>query len=204
MRNNEINKARAFIYNILSLLFVEEHVKNSPSKIVENLKLLSENSFDEMVSNTCKDIVEYVEANGLESIYADYQETFLVPFGDTVPLSASWFHEQREGGIMQLKVKDILGKTKMRRDEKDFTAQEDHYGFIFTLSAYLLEQQLNEEIKEDLQKELFKDILNPYCDELFYRLMGNPSFIYSRIGLILSAFCGFERVYLDIQKPNKQ
>ncbi len=42
MRNIEIDKARLFLYNLLSLLFVEEYTKNSVEKIVENLEILSE------------------------------------------------------------------------------------------------------------------------------------------------------------------
>ena len=99
---------------------------------------------------------------------------------------------------MQLKVKDILGKTKIRRDENSFTAQEDHFGFTFTLSAYLLEKQLNNEIKEDLQKELFVEVLNPYLDKLFYKLMSTKSDIYSNIGFILESFYGFEKGYLEL------
>jgi hypothetical protein len=88
-----------------------------------------------------------------------------------------------------------------RKDEKFFPAPEDHYGFIFTLSAYLIEQQINEEIKEDLQKELFKDVINLYCDELFYKLMSCSSAIYSQVGVILANICNFERSYLEVVKP---
>ena len=200
MRNIEIDKARLFLYNLLSLLFVEEYTKNSVEKIVENLEILSNNAFDEDVSKASKEILEYLKNNGTDKLYVDYQDLFIVPFGEYISLNASWYHEQREGGYMQLKVRDILAKTKIRKDEI-FSAPEDHYGFIFTLSAYLIEQQINEEIKEDLQKELFKDVINLYCDELFYKLIGCSSPIYSQVGLILGNICNFERAYLEVAKP---
>ena len=199
MRNIEIDKARLFLYNLLSMLFVEEYTKNSVEKIVENLEILSNNAFDEDVSKASKEILEYLKNNGTDKLYVDYQDLFIVPFGEYISLNASWYHEQREGGYMQLKVRDILAKTKIRKDEI-FSAPEDHYGFIFTLSAYLIEQQINEEIKEDLQKELFKDVINLYCDELFYKLIGCSSPIYSQVGVILANICNFERAYLDISK----
>ncbi len=173
MHKLEIDKARLFLYNILSLLFVEEYVKNNAEQIISDLEILSNNSFDEDVSVAAKEIVFYLKENGFDKLYVDYQELFIVPFGEFVSLSASWYHEQREGGLMQLKVRDILAKTKIRKDEKSFMAPEDHYGFIFTLSAYLIEQQIKNEIKEDLQKELFKTVTNLYCDELFYKLIGS-------------------------------
>ena len=200
MRNIEIDKARLFLYNLLSLLFVEEYTKNSVEKIVENLEILSNNAFDEDVSKASKEILEYLKNNGTDKLYVDYQDLFIVPFGEYISLNASWYHEQREGGYMQLKVRDILAKTKIRKDEI-FSAPEDHYGFIFTLSAYLIEQQINEEIKEDLQKELFKDVINHYCDELFYKLIGCSSPIYSQVGVILANICNFERAYLEVAKP---
>ena len=200
MRNIEIDKARLFLYNLLSMLFVEEYTKNSVEKIVENLEILSNNAFDEDVSKANKEILEYLKNNGTDKLYVDYQDLFIVPFGEYISLNASWYHEQREGGYMQLKVRDILAKTKIRKDEI-FSAPEDHYGFIFTLSAYLIEQQINEEIKEDLQKELFKDVINLYCDELFYKLIGCSSPIYSQVGVILANICNFERAYLEVAKP---
>lgn len=203
MHKLEIDKARLFLYNILSLLFVEEYVKNNEKQIINDLKILSNNSFDEDVSVAAKNILNYLEDKGFDKLYIDYQELFIVPFGTFISLSASWYHEQREGGFMQLKVKDVLAKTKIRKDEKTFTAPEDHYGFIFTLSAYLIEQQIKNEIKEDLQKELFQTVINPYCEELFYKLIASPSAIYSQVGVILANICNFERAYLDIQKLKK-
>lgn len=201
MHNVEIDKGRLFLYNILSLLFVEEYTKNNGEKIVENLEILSNNAFDEDVSKACVNILEYLKNKGTDKLYINYQDLFIVPFDEYISLNASWYHEQREGGYMQLKVRDILAKTKIRKDEKSFAAPEDHYGFIFTLSAYLIEQQINEEIKEDLQKELFKDVINLYCDELFYKLMVCSSPIYSQVGVILGNICNFERSYLEITKP---
>ena len=203
MHNVEIDKARGFLYNILSLLFVEENVKNNTPKIIECLEILSNNAFDDEVATASNDILEYLKQNGSEKLYVDYQDLFIVPFGEFIHLSASWYHEQREGGYMQIKVRDILAKTKIRKDENFFSAPEDHYGFIFTLSSYLIEQQLNNEIKEDLQKELFKEVINPYCEELFYKLISSSSLVYSKVGLILGNICNLERAYLEVSKPKK-
>lgn len=203
MHNVEIDKARGFLYNILSLLFVEENVKNNTPKIIECLEILSNNAFDDEVATASNDILEYLKQNGSEKLYVDYQDLFIVPFGEFIHLSASWYHEQREGGYMQIKVRDILAKTKIRKDENFFSAPEDHYGFIFTLSSYLIEQQINNEIKEDLQKELFKEVINPYCEELFYKLISSSSVVYSKVGLIFGNICNLERAYLEVPKPKK-
>ncbi|RBQ27958.1 TorD/DmsD family molecular chaperone [Aliarcobacter vitoriensis] len=199
MHSIEIDKARAFIYNLLSLLFVEEYTKTKQDEILKKLEILSENSFSQEVSDVSKELIDYLKVKSTNSIFNEYQDLFLIPFDEYIPLGASWYHERREGGFMQLKVKDVLAKTTIRKDEKSFTAQEDHYGFIFTLSAYLLDKQISKELKDDVQKELFVEVLTLYIDELFYKLIGSSSFIYSRVGVILKEFMGFERAYLDIK-----
>ena len=204
MHNIEIDKARLFIYNILSLLFVEEHAKNNPDLLVENLKILSENSFDNDVKDAVHNILDYLNNNSKEELYVEYQQLFLVPFGNYVSLSASWYYEEREAGMMLLKVRDIIAKTKIRKDESSFSAPEDHYGFIFTFASYLIEQQIKGELDKDLQKELFISVINPYCDQIAYKLMSSDAKIYSYVGAILGNFCNFERVYLNVEKVKQQ
>ena len=63
MHNVEIDKARGFLYNILSLLFVEENVKNNTPKIIECLEILSNNAFDDEVAMASNDILEYLKGS---------------------------------------------------------------------------------------------------------------------------------------------
>ncbi len=200
MRNQEIDKARLFIYNLLSLLFVENHVKNEQAQIKESLKLLSINSFDDDVSEAAASILQNIESGSDEELYVEYQELFLVPFSKFISLSASYYYEQREGGVMLLKVRDILARTKIRKDETSFSAPEDHFGFIFTFGTYLIEQEMKGELDAALQKELFESVINPFCDEIAYKMMSSDTKIYSYVGAILGNFCNFERAYLDIAK----
>ncbi|MEJ2373807.1 MAG: molecular chaperone TorD family protein, partial [Sulfurimonas sp.] len=158
--------------------------------------------FDTDVTTSCNDVITLLKSYEKDELYVQYQELFLVPFGDSVSLSASWHHEEREAGLMLLKVREVLAKTKIRRDEDSFTAQEDNFGFIFTLCAYLIEQQVNGEIKENLQKELFKEVVNPFIDRFSFQLATSKSDVYSHIGAILSIFFNFERVYLEVSKVN--
>lgn len=200
MHNKDIDKARLFIYNILAQLFVEEHAKNNKEGIIEGLNALAQNSFDADVTASCNKAISLLETYENNELYKQYQELFLVPFGNSVSLSASWQDEEREAGTMLLKVKDVLAKTKIRRDESAFSAPEDNFGFIFTLCAYLIEQQVEGEIKEDLQKKLFKEVLNPIIDKFSFQLVASGTEVYSLIGSVLSIFFNFERAYLEISK----
>lgn len=200
MRNQEIDRARLFIYNLLSLLFVENHVKNQLQEIKESLKLLSLNSFDDDVSQAAASILENLESGSDEDLYVEYQELFLVPFSKFISLSASYYYEQREGGMMLLKVRDLLARTKIRKDESSFSAPEDHFGFIFTFASYLIEQEIQGELDASLQRELFEAVINPFCDEIAYKMISSDTKIYSYVGAIFGNFCNFERAYLDVSK----
>ncbi len=200
MHIEEINKARGFFYNLFSLLFVEEHTKEQVSTILENLNILKENAFDEDVAKSAKAILEFLSHKELNTLYKHYQDLFLVPFGTHVSLSSSLYHEQREAGIMLVKVRDVLAKTKIRKDEKTFKAPEDHYGFIFTLSAYLIQEQYSSKSKENLHKELFLNVINPHIDSLIFNLTQSNDAIYSQVGEMLRHFMEFERSYLEVSK----
>jgi TorA maturation chaperone TorD len=200
MHTEEINKARGFFYNLFSLLFVEEHTKEQLPAVLENLTVLKENAFDEDVAKSASFILEFLANKEHNTLYKHYQDLFLVPFGNHVSLSSSLYHEQREAGIMLVKVRDVIAKTKIRKDEKTFKAPEDHYGFIFTLSAYLIQEQLNTKSKENLHKELFLNVINPHIDSLIFNLTQSNDPIYSHVGEMLHNFMEFERSYLEVSK----
>ena len=200
MRNKEIDRARLFIYNLISLLFVESHVKSDMQQIKNSLELLSVNSFDDDVSDAAKEILQNLQNSSDEELYNEYQELFLVPFDKFISLSASYYYEQREGGAMLLKVRDLLAKTEIGKDEATFSAPEDHFGFIFTFSSYLIEQELERKLDATIQKELFEAVINPFCDEIAKRMISSNTKLYSHVGSIFGNFCNFERVYLDVAK----
>ena len=200
MHSKEIDKARVFIYNVFAMLFLEEEVKNNKDKTIEALKLLSQNPFDRDFNEEVQEIIKLLNSYEKDEFYVQYQELFLVPFGNSVSLSASWYHDEREAGLMLIKVRDILAKTKIRKDEKTFTAPEDNFGFIFTLCTYLLEQQVEGTIKENLQKELFKEVINPFVERFTYDLVSSGSEVYSHVGSLLNIFFNFERAYLELEK----
>jgi hypothetical protein len=52
-------------------------------------------------------------------------------------------------------------------------------------------------------QEQKEGILNPYCDELVYKLLASSSKVYTKVGFILGNICNFERAYLDIPKIGK-
>ena len=203
MHDVNINQARQIIYNLLGLCFIEEHAKNQQPALINELEKLSQNSFDPDVSLSAQLIVTAMKRDS-ELLYNEYQSLFLVPFGQYVPLSASWYFEEREGGAMLVNMRSFLAKTTIRRDEKAFQAPEDHYGFIFTFMSYFLKEEAKDKGLKGMNREVFVSIINPYCDFLAEKLMNSTSEVYKNVGVILSNFCEFERAYLEVIKPRKR
>jgi len=199
MDNKGINSARAFIYNILALLFVEEHVTKDQVALLENLEQLALNPFDDEVEEVTRKIISLIKLTSENDLYKEYEKLFMIPFGNGISLSASWYHEEREYGSMLLTVKSILAKTTIRKDENVFKAPEDHFGFLFSLSSYLVTEQNNGNIKEDLQKELFKRVINPHFQQLYTKLLASDTKIYSLVGVLMGDFLSMERAYLNIK-----
>jgi len=198
MDNKSINIARAFLYDILALLFVEKSVKDDQVVLISKLTQLVQNPFDKETGEVAQKIIDLINANSSNDLYLEYERLFLIPFGKGVSLSASWYHEEREYGAMLLTVKSILAKTQIRKDEKLFNAPEDHFGFLFTLSSYLITEQNNGNIKDDLQKELFKRVIHPHFEKLYSGLLASETEIYSLVGVLMGDFLSMERAYLDI------
>lgn len=198
MDNKSINTARAFMYNILALLFVEEHVKNDKVVLLQKLEQLASNPFDEEVGIMSNKIISLLNSGAENDLYLEYEKLFMIPFGNGISLSASWYHEEREYGTMLLTVKSILAKTEIRKDENIFKAPEDNFGFLFTLSSYLVTEQNNGNIKDDLQKELFKRVINPHFEKLYAKLLASDAEIYPLVAVILGDFLSMERTYLNI------
>jgi len=201
MPNENIDQARQMIYNLLALCLVEEHAKANQKQIIQDFTSLSQHAFDEEVAKASLKIIESMQDK--ELLYKEYQNLFLVPFGKYVPLSASWYFEEREGGAMLVNMRSFLANTTIRRDEQAFCAPEDHYGFIFTFMSYLLKNALNDKGLQGMQRELFVSIINPYCDALSLKLMESESKIYTHVGTVLHHFCAFERAYLEVYKSNQ-
>jgi len=198
MDNKSVNIARAFLYDILALLFVEDSVINDQELLLVKLNQLAENPFDKEIGEVTQKLIDLISEAETNNLYLEYERLFLIPFGKGVSLSASWYHEEREYGAMLLTVKSILAKTEIRKNEKLFNAPEDHFGFLFTLSSYLVTEQNNGNIKEDLQKELFKRVIHPHFEKLYSGLLASDTEIYSLVGVLMGDFLSMERAYLDI------
>lgn len=197
MNNNDqaaINQARAAIYGLLGLLFVEGAAEEKKERVKEGLNALIASPFDDEAALAAQELLALLESVSPGEEYADI---FLSPFSKPTGITASFYYEQREAGRTLARAREIVQQTCLRRDETKFLAPEDHFGFLFALMEHLILRGEN-----DLEKATFEELINPFVNPFISALLNHPkTAFYQSAAVLLERFTGFERFYLEIDAP---
>ncbi|WP_149714960.1 molecular chaperone [Campylobacter concisus] len=119
--------------------------------------------------------------------------------------SLSYYDEGYEVGHACAKVRKILARTDIRRDEAKFKENEDNVGFVFALMSEFIARESELELYGELEEQLFKEIINPNIDEFIESLFNHESSeIYKDVAVLLQGFIEFERVVLSAPRPINQ
>ncbi|WP_298944963.1 molecular chaperone TorD family protein [uncultured Campylobacter sp.] len=119
--------------------------------------------------------------------------------------SLSYYDEGYEVGHACAKVRKILARTDIRRDEAKFKENEDNVGFVFALMSEFIARESELELYGELQEQLFKEIINPNIDEFINDLFNHESSeVYKDVAVLLQGFIEFERVVLSAPRPINQ
>ena len=87
--------------------------------------------------------------------------------------------------------KEKVRKSKVRLNEKEFKENEEHIGFLFVFSKYLLQNNEN-----SLQNEVFKDCIIPMKDKIIENI--NNKYLdsmYYNIANLMKSFLDFEMAF---------
>jgi TorA maturation chaperone TorD len=203
MNKEAVNPARSLYYGFFSKMLVFSDKADRFDGLKEALDVMIANPIDENSAEALKEIKEFVELGGLESIASEYDDIFHNPESQVVRNTASFYDEQVESGKKRVEVKNFLAKTKIRRDEQNFKEPEDSVGFLVTFMHELIELIIKGENSYDtLQHCLFKEIINEFIDEYIEAIYENDkSNAYKSVAVVLNAFIEFERLYFDVTKP---
>ena len=116
--------------------------------------------------------------------------------------SLSYYDEGYEVGHACAKVRKILARTDIRRDEAKFKENEDNVGFLFALMSEFIARESELELYGELEEQLFKEVINPNVDEFIESLFNHESSeIYKDVAVLLQGFIEFERVVLSAPRP---
>ncbi len=205
-QTKEINKARALYYNFFANFFVIPSEPAKYSRLVELVKIIKQNPLDASSNDALKKILKKLDSTSNKTLMQEYDDIFHSPVTKNVAQSASYYDEGYESGKKRVEMINLIAKTKIRRNEKDFYDYEDSIGFIFSFLSELCElvAQGQEEYKETIEL-VFIQILNEFVDEFAKNLYEHESAdIYRDLMVILHSYIAFERLFLGVSKPNKK
>jgi len=195
-----IDRARAFLYGVLSLFFTFTYEKKETIKeILRGLEIIISNPVNVQMQRAAKEVKRKIEEN-YEALFDEYDQLFLTPDGDMIRTSASFFTEGIESGKKRLEMIEYIIKTPIRKS-KNYKEHEDDLGFVLSFMSKII---LEGEKYKSLQKDVFKNILNVFVDDLFDAILrGKNVDIYKDVVEMAAPFIEFERLYFDVEKPKK-
>lgn len=195
----KLRLARSLYYQCLGELFVFSASKSRLVKLEEYLQLMCEYLFDESLKSNFDVLIKHLQKkDSLAAFFKEYDMLFLGIKG-SIPMTFSYMEEGFENSNSLLCVRQILAKSKIRRNEQAFKESEDTVGFCFLLMSEFLKQ--NEDI---LAQELFQRVINKNIDEFLGNIFINKNAkLYKEIAGIAMAFIELERFCFEVEKPVK-
>ncbi len=204
--NSAINKARALYYNLFENFFVVSSKSENYFELLRLINILKENSLDQSSGEALESISNKLDKTSNVLLVQEYDDIFHNPLTKKVRTTASFYDEGVESGKKRVEMIQFIGKTELRRDEKNYFEYEDSIGFIFALLASLSDKIANGETKyENTVHCIFSQVLNEFIDEFAADVYEHEKAdIFKDLMVVVHSFIEFERLYLDVTKPIKK
>lgn len=205
IEKESLSPARHLYYLFFSKVFL---FTNSPTRY-QDLDKIIQNLLAFPMNSNIQEALNFInkEENLTQNLAKEYELVFhsIQPF----PLrnTASFYIEGYESGKTLLKVKNLIAQTNFRKNEQIFKESEDSVGFLFKFQSELLDLEIKSDESQkakfaNLSKELFEQIFNAFIDDFNEALKTHQnSKIYKQIARILGDFIEFERIFLELSKP---
>lgn len=206
MNKEAINKARAVYYGLFASLLTFFDNANDLALIQKTIDLLARNPLDEESKLAFSNMQKLLITGGYASLKEESDTVFFSPYSAYIPVTASFFVENRDDGKMRLDMVNYVLSSNYRRDNEKFKELEDHIGFIVLFLQKMIEEELGgNEKSAQLSREVFVNILNPFVDEFVRALYAHEnSYFYQELAVVMQSFIALERLYLDVKKPTKE
>lgn len=203
MDTRNINKARIVYYGLFAAFFSFQLSEEHLGIIDRSLAVLSKHPIDEQTAKALANIKRKLKRGGYTALANESDRIFYSPAQKTVPMSASFYTEQKDDGAKRMEMIRYIAESKFRRNEEAYKEQEDHIEFVFIFIRTLIEEELQGDTGAPvLVKKIVENILNsmvgPFCHHL---MTHEDSFIYRDVALTLQSFMECERLFLGIAAP---
>ena len=200
----EFAAGRGLYYSLFSRFFVFSQGADRFSGVNAMLGLASAHALNEESAAAIMRIQAKFDEKNPQNLADEFDEIFHA-LPSPLRNSLSYYDEGYEVGHACAKVRKILARTDIRRDEAKFKENEDNVGFVFALMSEFIARESELELYGELEEQLFKEIINPNIDEFIESLFNHESSeIYKDVAVLLQGFIEFERVVLSAPRPINQ
>ena len=200
----EFAAGRGLYYSLFSRFFVFSQGADRFSGVNAMLGLASAHALNEESAAAIMRIQVKFDEENSQNLADEFDEIFHA-LPSPLRNSLSYYDEGYEVGHACAKVRKILARTDIRRDEAKFKENEDNVGFVFALMSEFIARESELELYGELEEQLFKEIINPNIDEFIENLFNHESSeIYKDVAVLLQGFIEFERVVLSAPRPINQ
>lgn len=200
----EFAAGRGLYYSLFSRFFVFSQDADRFSGVNAMLGLASAHALNEESAAAIMRIQAKFDEKNSQNLADEFDEIFHA-LPSPLRNSLSYYDEGYEVGHACAKVRKILARTDIRRDEAKFKENEDNVGFVFALMSEFIARESELELYGELEEQLFKEIINPNIDEFIENLFNHESSeIYKDVAVLLQGFIEFERVVLSAPRPINQ
>ena len=200
----EFAAGRGLYYSLFSRFFVFSQGADRFSGVNAMLGLASAHALNEESAAAIMRIQVKFDEKNSQNLADEFDEIFHA-LPSPLRNSLSYYDEGYEVGHACAKVRKILARTDIRRDEAKFKENEDNVGFVFALMSEFIARESELELYGELEEQLFKEIINPNIDEFIENLFNHESSeIYKDVAVLLQGFIEFERVVLSAPRPINQ
>ena len=200
----EFAAGRVLYYSLFSRFFVFSQGADRFSGVNAMLGLASAHALNEDSAAAIMRIQARFDEKNSQNLADEFDEIFHA-LPSPLRNSLSYYDEGYEVGHACAKVRKILARTDIRRDEAKFKENEDNVGFVFALMSEFIARESELELYGELEEQLFKEIINPNIDEFINDLFNHESSeVYKDVAVLLQGFIEFERVVLSAPRPINQ
>ena len=200
----EFAAGRWLYYSLFSRFFVFSQEADRFSGVNAMLGLASAHALNEESAAAIMRIQAKFDEKNPQNLVDEFDEIFHA-LPSPLRNSLSYYDEGYEVGHACAKVRKILARTDIRRDEAKFKENEDNVGFVFALMSEFIARESELELYGELEEQLFKEIINPNIDEFIESLFNHESSeIYKDVAVLLQGFIEFERIVLSAPRPINQ
>ena len=200
----EFAAGRGLYYSLFSRFFVFSQGADRFSGVNAMLGLASAHALNEESAAAIMRIQAKFDEKNPQNLADEFDEIFHA-LPSPLRNSLSYYDEGYEVGHACAKVRKILARTDLRRDEAKFKENEDNVGFVFALMSEFIARESELELYGELEEQLFKEIINPNIDEFINDLFNHESSeVYKDVAVLLQGFIEFERVVLNAPRPINQ